>query len=955
MSSGGALRTALAAALAGLASSQLPPEHSADPSLVWNQAIRSPPGNKNAVQISPDGKWLYVNSFDGKLSKLDPTNGDYVAVFAPEPREDAGFPWYYRSTGGGISFHVDDSGEGGDSYLVYSIRDVPRADVPEESRVIAIRHDDSRALEAIWTAIVPGRIAGTPVIGSEGKFVYLTANARPSQLLSSSSSSSAPPPPTESPIEPPIDPPAPPPPPVAPPPTELPTESPPDAPPPDASSPSAAPVAAAPAPTGAEILADVVGGNDADAAGSDASGADSEVAWNDETVVAATPSPVAAPAAAANATAPIDDGAASSPGAAAAVPATAPVASTPAPVLFAKSSPSDAANGAANDATNDAAIDAANDAAIDATNQATNDTEPMRQRPHDDAFWNERRGRRDLRDLQSSDDRTGLFLVLSHPRDGAAIYRFDSRSVLSVQKHRFADVGIARRPSRGNYHGGEGNAHDVLMWGSLEDGTDVVAGETCLFQLPPEFDGFDDPYADASDFRARVMESVGWSTSTRPTLSSSGLEVYFAATGNRLTGWNRGQKFDVVANLGPIPLPPESENLGDDSAARPIVLAEEDELLIITSTDNNAMFGVEASTGNIKWTLDDMGTGSFFTEPKLSPDGTVAYFGKDNAVHAINVTDGSQLWGAGGYEHPFNNACNVPMFADLSLSSDGEVLYYARCNTAISAIRVAEVIPTDEPTATPSSNPSGLSSSSPSQFPSLVSSTAPSHSPSMPPSRSITPTVTSSTRPSVDPDPSRPSSPPTLSYHPSDSPSVSHSARPSSVSSTSPSTTPSLAVASSVTSSPVTSSPVTSSPVTSSPVTSSPVTSSPVILEGGIAEPPSSSPVVTAAPPTFNTPSSAAASPEDSNTGESSSALSRTALIGIIAGGGAALLIIVGACIVFAYKRRNGEDDGVDTDWQTSNNNSQNPNAVEEGATFQYSTEDASNRQPPWGEGELRW
>ena len=135
---------------------------------------RTPLGNGDIVYISPDNAWLYITSSDGKLSKVDPQNGDYKSVYQPDVR---GNDWIMYG-GRGLSFHsgsVPSSGSegeeesGGKDYLVYWVLDVPKSsstgDVPS-SRVIAVEHDaESDKLNILWEKSLRGTISGTPVIG----------------------------------------------------------------------------------------------------------------------------------------------------------------------------------------------------------------------------------------------------------------------------------------------------------------------------------------------------------------------------------------------------------------------------------------------------------------------------------------------------------------------------------------------------------------------------------------------------------------------------------------------------------------------------------------------------------------------------------------------------------------------------------------------------------------------
>lgn len=528
-----------------------------------------------------------------------------------------------------------------------------------------------------------------------------------------------------------------------------------------------------------------------------------------------------------------------------------------------------------------------------------------RQREHHENPQQPKRGRRNLQST-GTDTSSGKFVILSHPLDGELVYEFDSRDEFSIQKHRFASAGIAQKPEFGNYNGGFDNTNDVIMWGS-QPGREPLQGETMLFQLPKGFSMSDVP--DTSQFRPRVLESVAWTTTVRPTFSDSGLDVYFAVSGNSFTGWNKGQKFDVVANLGPIiSLPLESEGLFSGSASF-IVLTDDDSLLLTGSSDHDIMFAADAESGGSEWILPNMGLDSLFTTPQISSDGDIAYFGKKGTVHAVNLTDGSVLWGEGGFLHPSNTASDPSSLAEFSLSSTGEFLYYAPGGSRITAVRVADVIPT-------------LSPLPPTSAPSLMPSSAPSFSPSksVMPSTSLTPTV--STSPSVDPDFVPPSSSPTLSILPSSSPSASQSGSPSASSSHVPSLPPSVR-----------------------PVTLAPLTASPVYAEAVTAAP-SPSPII--APPNANPPSAAAEIP-DSSTDEDSF-LSTTAIIGIAVGGGVGLILLL-SLIWYACKNKNGEDDGVDTNWQTENANAnvgkdENVGRDEE-TKFQYGGEE--------GDSQLRW
>ena len=563
------------------------------------------------------------------------------------------------------------------------------------------------------------------------------------------------------------------------------------------------------------------------------------------------------------------------------------------------------------------------------TNNVTFATPPP---PEDNTTTNITNNVTDNRHLQDQ-QKSGKFFIISHPQNGKVLYEFDSRTELSIQNHNFAPLGIAHRPAYGNYDSGLDNTNDVLMWGSGRGSSGgqggATSGETLLYQLPQGFDisaAAISATVTQSFGQPRVMESVAWVTSTQPTFSTNGLDVYFTISGNRLIGWNDGRKFDVVANFGPISLPFGIEQ--DFGAGRPIVMAMDDTLLLLGSTDNDALFAIDSKSGVIVWNLTGLGTDSLLTTPQLSPDGDVAYFGKKNSVYAVNITDGSLLWGETGFQHPSNVASDPPMLADFSLSLTGEHLYYSRSGPSISAIEVATLIPTEAPvapTSIPSSMPTLSSSMMPSSSPSLSLSMSPSSS-SMP-SMSTLPSQSSS--PSLDPNFIFPSSSPSMSSLPSSSPTILQSDGPSFM----PSNVTSM-----------------SPPTQASLTTSEPTTSE------FIAEPVTSVPSPSSNDSPSSSSSSAAELNGNSEDGSSSPLLSTTAVIGIAVGGGIGLILMLGA-ICYVYKKKSGEDDGVDREWARSNNNNsqQNAGGGTEGLAFQYEVEEGQPHQPRYGEGELRW
>jgi len=509
--------------------------------------------------------------------------------------------------------------------------------------------------------------------------------------------------------------------------------------------------------------------------------------------------------------------------------------------------------------------------------------------------------------------KSGRFIILNAD-NGNVVYSFDSRDDFTIRKHAFGPLGIARRPKYGNYAGGEDNTNDVVMWGSGKGiQNDNSVGETLLFQLPKGFDttSLASSATLVNQFETRVMESVSWTTDIAPTFSKDGLSVYFLISGDRLTGWNKGQSFDIAPNVGPVDVSTANSIVG--RIQRPMVLTNDDNTLLVGTQDT--MYGVDVSTtpASILWQLDTFGSGAAFTTPQITPDGIMAYFGKSGALHAVNLTadGGALLWeDTNGYVDPFSSMSQITM-ADFSLDATGQIVYYCRGGSdTITALRIGEVVPTEAPTFKPSAAPSVTASMSPST--------------SMAPTLSMNPTYGSD-------------------YI---FPSASPSATLSDVPSTSPSVKPTV------------------SPTKSGVPT--------IVGGGGVAAQPDFTVDAAATPtasPNNNTtsgsatatgsnsnPTSLASTKEDGNT--SSFPLSMPAIIGIAVGGGIGLILLLGSLCYMCRKKPckggGGEDDGVDTDWQSSNENQQmqfSGGGGSEQNPFQYGDEE----NDPYEDGPLKW
>ena len=168
---------------------KLPLGHLPEPTLKWETRLpnagtedsgKPGPRRYNAVQLSPDESHLYVTLDDGTLHILDAqiNNGTVVSSYTPPTVADnANSPERFIACVSGVSFADTDDPK--DTYAVYAIIDVSVEAtalnfVPTNSRVIAINHP---AGTVRWVSpVIEGAVAGTPQVGSDGKYIYLTRN-----------------------------------------------------------------------------------------------------------------------------------------------------------------------------------------------------------------------------------------------------------------------------------------------------------------------------------------------------------------------------------------------------------------------------------------------------------------------------------------------------------------------------------------------------------------------------------------------------------------------------------------------------------------------------------------------------------------------------------------------------------------------------------------------------------
>ena len=132
----------------------------------------------NGIVSSLDNRFLYATTDDGALSIIKAKNGKIVKKHIPESDDNT----YYTICQSSVSIFykrkVNDDNDYDNNnwdvgYLVYSVVDIPNDDnLEEESRIIAL---DSKGRK-LWSSKIKGVSNGTPVIGTNGKYIYVNHN-----------------------------------------------------------------------------------------------------------------------------------------------------------------------------------------------------------------------------------------------------------------------------------------------------------------------------------------------------------------------------------------------------------------------------------------------------------------------------------------------------------------------------------------------------------------------------------------------------------------------------------------------------------------------------------------------------------------------------------------------------------------------------------------------------------
>jgi len=273
----------------------------------------------------------------------------------------------------------------------------------------------------------------------------------------------------------------------------------------------------------------------------------------------------------------------------------------------------------------------------------------------------------------------------------------------------YAPLELVRNPTSGNFGVGDGNANrnDVAAWAQSNGGGTTLNGMSLAFQFPSNADLL----AGGGAWSPYLLKVNGWSTATRPTLSSDGQNLYFTASKASLRGWNT--RFGRRASWKAEQLDASPRNGRAALAAAAILSVDERSLFV--GSGSNSFYSLDAYSGLTNWRVGS--DSPFVAEARASPDGRRVYSIEraNGKITARDATTGQAYWSVtcGTYDaaNPF---CQYNVEAEFDLSADGYTLYYADVLGMVRALAVGyDAPPSPAPTRAPTVPPTPVPSRAP--------------------------------------------------------------------------------------------------------------------------------------------------------------------------------------------------------------------------------------------------
>jgi len=263
----------------------------------------------------------------------------------------------------------------------------------------------------------------------------------------------------------------------------------------------------------------------------------------------------------------------------------------------------------------------------------------------------------------------------------------------------YAPLELVHRPFSGNFGEGEGSANrnDVAAWAQSSGGGMNLNGMSLAFQFPSSNTG------NSSAWSPYLLKVNGWSTATRPTLTSDGQNLYFTASKASLRGWNT--RFGRRASWKAEQLDANPANSRAALAAAATLSIDERSLFVASGSDS--FYSIDAYTGLTNWRAE--ADSSFYAEARVSPDGRKVYSIEHTSgrITSRDAETGRAYWSVNcGTYDTANPFCTYNVEAEFDLSDDGYTLYYADVLGLVRALTVGyDAPPSPAPTRVPTPRP----------------------------------------------------------------------------------------------------------------------------------------------------------------------------------------------------------------------------------------------------------
>lgn len=294
----------------------------------------------------------------------------------------------------------------------------------------------------------------------------------------------------------------------------------------------------------------------------------------------------------------------------------------------------------------------------------------------------------------------GQFSILDS--DTAKVIFTEASIMDGDNKAFYGPIGMVDSPAEGFYNGGEGNTNNMLVWGPLppDDRTYLLDGSMRGFQLPTNFRH--GRANDLKNLKTIRLATVYLTTTTAPTLSKSGREMFLSASMGSIVAWTNGQELD------------DSKEWSRDDLEREITLRElpiyspptlvtsyRNDKILLSSSLSNTYYAFDINSGDTKWELS--GLSSIVTSKAIvSSDGYRAFL--IEGTRFVRMIDPFMNNAAQMTKWRYN-AGNSQFFANGAIDHKDEVLYFGDTSGRISALRVASPPPTISPRPTPTPTP----------------------------------------------------------------------------------------------------------------------------------------------------------------------------------------------------------------------------------------------------------